>query len=433
MILFSEMFVSELIGKPVIDCFEEHIGKVKDVLVTFGNPGEKRKPSDSFPKVSGLLVDMSDTPKDKVFFISDIDLVGRQLVSLKCAKERLACCELRADDILLCRDFLDKQIVDIQGARVVRVNDIKMAKVDSEIRLIAADIGLTGIYRRLGLEPVIKGLFQLFRRKYLPSLIGWNYLELVRNEKLKGGELTIPHKRVDEMHPADIASIISDVRSRDRTAIFADLSDKTAAEALHELSPKIQAYLLTTIETKKAMNVLERMPADEAADVLGDIPDEKEEEFLRLMKKRKAKEIRKLLKHHDETAGGLMTTEIITLPQNQTVEETINILRDTAPSAETIYYLYVVDESKKLVGILSLRALIVSKPSRPISEIMVKDFVTVTPEVNQKKVAEIISKYNLLALPVVNAEGAIQGIVTVDDVIDFILPPLARRKRQMLG
>jgi Mg/Co/Ni transporter MgtE len=175
------------------------------------------------------------------------------------------------------------------------------------------------------------------------------------------------------------------------------------------------------------------MPVDEAADVIGDLPEESAEGFLRLMRTKKADEIRKLLKHHDETAGGLMTTEFITFPQNLTVEEIINKLRDQAPDAETIYYLYVVDEGQRLVGALSLRRLIVAKPGTVLSEIMIKDLITVKPDANQKSVADVISKYNLLAVPVVGPEGKLLGIVTVDDVMDFILPPIARRKRQMLG
>jgi magnesium transporter len=423
MILFSEMFVSELENKPVIDCFEDMIGHVKDILVSF---------EQEFPKITGLLVEPMSGSKNRIILIGDIDLVGRQFVSTKTVKIRIPYTDLRSDDVLLCRDVLDKQIVDTQGARVVRVNDISLAKVDNDIRLIAVDVGMSGIVRRLGWTALASLLLSVFRKKLQTSLIGWNYVQFLR-EKQTPGKLTIPHKRVEELHPSDIASIISGVHSKDRTEIFADLPEKTAAEALHELSPKIQAYLLTTIDTKKALKILEKMPVDEAADVLGDISDEKENELLRLMKKRKANEIKKLLKHHDETAGGLMTSEIITMPQGLTVEQTIDRLRETAPSAETIYYLYVVDDDKKLVGILTLRRLIVSKPSTPIIDIMIKDLITVTPEDNQKHVADVISKYNLLAVPVIDKEGKIQGIVTVDDVIDFILPTIARRKRQMLG
>jgi len=423
MVLFSEMFVSELIDKPVIDRFEERIGRVADILVTFEL---------TFPKVFGLLIEFDGAIGRKIVLIGEIDLVGKQFVSTKTVKERVTSCQLNANDVLLCRDVLDKQIVDTRGARVVRVNDIKLAKVEEEIRLIAVDVGFSGLLRRLGLDGFVSRVLSLFRKKLEPSLIGWNYVEFLKKDVRKGS-LTIPHKRVEELHPADIASIISDVRSNVRMEIFAGLPDKTAAEALHELAPKIQAFLLTTVDTKKALGILNRMPVDEAADVLGDIPQEKSEELLRLMKEKKAGEIVKLLKHHDETAGGLMTTELITLPQNLTVEEAILKLREIAPSAETIYYLYLVNEEGRFVGVVTLRKLIVSKPNTILSEIMIKDLIKVPPEANQRHVADVISKYNLLAVPVVSSEGKILGIVTVDDVMDFILPPIARRKRQMLG
>jgi CBS domain-containing protein len=422
MVLFSEMFVSELIGDPVIDRFEDRVGVVKDILVSTGH---------AFPKVSGLLVELEGGQK-KVILTGDIDMAGKQFVSTKAVKERIPFCQPMQEDILLARDILDKQIVDIKGARVVRVNDIKLAKAEEEIRLIAVDIGMFGILRRLGIERFIAPVMSFLRLKMTQPLIGWNFVEFLKTDAT-GSKLTIPHKRVEELHPSDIANIISDARSNEKTEIFASLPDKTAAEALHELAPKIQAFLLTTVDTKKALGILNRMPADEAADVLGDLPEEKAEALIRLIKSKKADEIIKLLRHSDETAGGLMTTEFIALPQNLTVAETIDRLRSQAPDAETIYYLYVVNEDQRLVGALSLRRLIVSRPETPISEIMIKDLITVPADANQKHVADVISKYNLLAAPVVSPEGKLLGIVTVDDVIDFILPPISKRKRQMLG
>ncbi len=423
MVLFSEMFVSEVIGKPVIDRFEERIGKVKDILVATGH---------AFPEVCGLLVELEGSGSRRVILIGDIDMVGRQFVSTKTVRERVPFGQLMQNDILLCRDILDKQIVDIKGARVVRVNDIKLAKAEEEIRLIAVDIGTFGILRRLGLEKFVLSALNFFRIKASQSLIGWNFVEFLKADA-SGSKLTIPHKRVEELHPSDIASIISDLHSSEKTEIFASLPDKTAAEALHELAPKIQAFLLTTVDTKKALSILNKMPVDEAADVIGDLPEEKAEGLLRLIRTKKAVEIMKLLKHHDETAGGLMTTEFISFPQDLTVEETINRLRSQAPDAETIYYLYVINEEQRLTGALSLRKLIVSKAGTLLSEIMIKDLITVPADANQKHVADIISKYNLLAVPVVGPEGKLLGIVTVDDVMDFILPPISKRKRQMLG
>jgi CBS domain-containing protein/sporulation protein YlmC with PRC-barrel domain len=422
MVLFSEMFFSEIDNVPVIDRFEKHVGRVKDVLLVLG---------EQFPRVSGVLVKV-DGGKEKVLTIGEIDLIGPQFVATRSTRDRIVFSSIRPDDILLKKNILDQQVVDTNGARVLRVNDLKLAKVGPDVRLIAADVGMRGMLRRLNIEWLFDLLFGLFGKKVPDKLIGWNYVELLEADLAKG-QIKIPHKRVEELHPSDIANIISRVHTDERRAIFASLSDKTAAEALHELEPKIQAMLLMTIDTKKALNILNRMPVDEAADVLGDLPEEKTEELLRLMGVRKSVAIRKLLKHPETTAGGLMTSEFITFPQELTAEAVINKLREIAPEAETIYYLYVVDPAGKLTGILSLRRLIVAAPSAVISDIMVKNIISVPAEINQRQVAEIISKYNLLAVPVVDSDGRVLGIVTVDDVMDFILPPISRRKRQMLG
>jgi CBS domain-containing protein/rRNA processing protein Gar1 len=414
------MFVSELIGDPVVDRVQENIGHVKDIIITLG---------EVFPKVTALLIALSGEKKeDKVLLIGEIDLIGKQFVTTRATKDRVPLTSLREGEVLLMRDVIDQQIVDLEGARVIRVNDLKLAKVDQDVRLIAADVGLRGMLRRLGLERPVGWFLGLLRIRMPEQLIGWDHVQ-----NLSGGKIAIPSKTITDLHPADVAQIISQVQTEKRTEIFSALSEKTAAEALHELEPMIGAVLISTLDTKKALGILEKMPVDEVADIIGDLPVEKAEELLRLMRVRKAAEIRKLLKHRDETAGGLMTTEFITISQNLTVEQVIAKLREMAPDAETIYYLYVVDEAERLVGVLSLRSLIVSPPEKLISETMIKEPIAVFPEMNQKEVAGVISKYNLLAVPVVDNENKMLGIITVDDVMDLILPPVSRRKRQMLG
>lgn len=422
MILFSEMFLSELIGKPVVDRLEEPIGNVVDIITLF---------NEAFPRVTGFLVDTIDKGK-AVILMGQIDLVGKKFIVTATIKDRIPFSSIRQEDVLLGRDVLDKQIVDTGGARVVRVNDIKIAKMGDSVRIIAVDVGARGMLRRLGIEWFLNIVEKIMRKRIPVSLIGLNHVEFLKTEAHRG-RIVIPHKRIEELHPSDIASIISEVHSDEKTAIFASLSDKAAAESLHELEPKIQAYLLSTIDTKKALNILERMPPDEAADVIGDVPEGKASELLRLMRPKKANEVKQLLKHKDETAGGLMTTEKISFPQDITAEEAIHKLRELAPNTETVYYLYIVDGDGRLVGVVTLRNLIIASPQAKLAEIMVKEVITVEPEMNQKQVAEVISKYNLLAVPVVDKDKKFLGIVTVDDVVDFIIPPLSRRKRQMLG
>lgn len=414
------MFASELIGDPVVDRVQENIGRVKDIIITLG---------EVFPRVTGLLITTAGEKKEKkVLLIGEIDLIGRQFVSTRATKDRVALTSLRQDEVLLLRDVIDQQVVDLDGARVIRVNDLKLAKVDQDVRLIAADVGLRGMLRRIGLEGGVVWIAGLLRRQIPERLIGWDHVQ-----NLSGGKVCIPTKTIADLHPADVAQVISQVQADKKAEIFSALSDKTAAEALHELEPVVGAVLISALDTKKALGVLEKMPVDEAADIIGDLPAEKAEELLRLTRPRKAGEIKKLLKHRDETAGGLMTTEFISLPRTMTVEQVIARLRETAPDAETIYYIYVVDELERLVGVLSLRSLIVASPQKVIGEIMKNDPISLSPEMNQREVADAISKYNLLAVPVVDSEKKILGIITVDDVMDLILPPVSRRKRQMLG
>ena len=414
------MFASELIGDPVVDCLEQNVGKIKDIIVTLGEP---------FPKVIGLLVALSDGKREaKVLLIGEIDLIGKQFVSTHPAKDRIVWTTIREGDVLLMRDVVDRQVVDLEGARVIRVNDLKLAKVEQDVRLIGADVGLRGMLRRLSLEKTISWFLDLLGKKIPEQLIGWDHVQ-----DLSGGKISIPSKTITDLHPADVAQIISQVRPDEKTFIFSTLSNNTAAEALHELEPMLAAVLIAKLDTKKALGILEKMPADEVADILGDLPSEKSQQLLSLMRVRKATQIRKLLQHRDETAGGLMTTEFIALPQNLTAEQVISRLREIEPDAETIYYLYVVDEAGHLAGVLSLRRLITSPPDKLISEIMIKENITVSPEMTHREVANFISKYNLLAVPVVDQDKKILGIVTVDDVMDFILPPISRRKRRMLG
>ncbi|MBU1026267.1 MAG: CBS domain-containing protein [Candidatus Margulisbacteria bacterium] len=424
MVLFSEMFISDLKKVPVVDRLQEPVGEVRDFILTVG---------DVFPKITGLLVKVYGCKNGcQVILMAEIDLIGKQFVATRTVKDRIVYTKLRHDELLLRRDLLDKQIVDTEGARVIRVNDLKLAKVDQDVRLIAADVGFRGLLRRLRVLPLFTFIFNIFGKKVPDILIGWDHVEQLKTGRTRG-MITVPKKHLSEMHPADIANVISQVHSEEKTAIFTSLSEKTAAESLHELEPKIQALLLMTVDTKKAMGVISKMPLDEVADVLGDLPQERAEEFIRLMKPKRAAEVRKLMSHPEETAGGLMTTEYIAVLPNMTIQQTIDHIRQMAPNAETIYYIYIKEESDKLVGVLTVRELIVSAPETIISQIMEKDLITVEPEMDQKNVAEVISKYNLLAVPVIDKENKILGIVTVDDVIDFILPPVSRRIRHMLG
>lgn len=415
---FGELFVSEIIKKPILDPKGEELGKVKDLIVVKGDP---------LPKISAIIIER----KKKLFNISwtDLNIFNKRIISANIYAKDLQPYELSEKDLLIVRDILDKQIVDVNGVKVVRVNDVKLEGFKSDAVLIAVDVGMRGILRRLGIERGGEDLLKIFN-KHLPyNLISWNYLQPLE-PKLTKITLTVPRQMVSELHPADIAEIISQVSHKEGATFFKDLDIETAAEALSELQPDVQTAIITGMDAEKAADIIEEMPPDEAADVLSDLPVDKAKEILEHIEKEEAEDIQELLSHEADTAGGLMTNEFIAYPPEITVREAIDRFKKDAEEIEAVYYIYVIDENEKLIGVMSLRDLLLASLDSKLSDIMETRIKTVTPDTDEDEVAEIISKYNLVALPVVDNEGIMLGIVTIDDIIDRILPPAAKRKRR---
>lgn len=416
--LFGELFLSDIIKKPVFDPKGEITGRVKDIVVVKGDP---------LPKVSAVIVERSK----QLFRITweSINLFNKRIISTYLTATLLEPYSISEDDLLAVRDILDKQIVDANGAKVVRANDIKLEGYDDDAVLIAVDVGMRGILRRLGVEKGSEGFFKLFQTRMPYNLISWNYIQPLK-PKLQAITLTVPRQMVSELHPADIADIISKVSREEGTHLFKDLDIETAAEALSELKPEMQADIINAMDAEKAADIIEEMPPDEAADVLSDLPAEKAKEILEHIEKEDAEDIQELLGHEGDTAGGLMTNEFIAYSPDTTVREAIERFKKDVEEIETVYYIYVLDGQEKLIGVASLQELLVAEPYTRLSEIMETKLKTVTPDVDEMVAAEIISKYNLVALPVVDIEGILLGIVTIDDIIDRILPPAAKRKRR---
>ena len=416
----GEIFVSEVYRKPVLDQTGEEIGRLKDILVGLGEP---------FPAVTSVVISAG---KDTYLVPWDmINLFNRRVISVNARRDVLKPAEVASSDILICRDLLDKQIVDINGAKLVRVNDLELGDVKGKLCLVAADIGLRGLLRRLGVEKRGEKFLALFKYKLQRKLISWTYVQTIE-PKLTRLTLTVSRQKVSSLHPADLAEITSEVSQKERTAIFGSLDVDTAAEALHELEPRVQADIIDDMSKERASDILERMPPDEVADVLGDLPEAKAQELINLMEKEEAEDVQELMEHEDNTAGGLMTTEFLAFPPDMTVEEAIKELRLEAPNVETIYYLYIVDQNEHVNGVVSLKNLILAMPQALLGDIMLTPVKTLPLDAEQKDVAEFVSKYNLLAAPVVDENAVIRGIVTVDDVVDFLLPTASRKKRRKI-
>lgn len=415
---FGEVFSSEIIKKPVLDPKGEDLGRVMDLVIVKGDP---------LPKVSALILER----KKKLFNLpwTALNIFNKKIISSKVYKDSLQPYELSEDDLLIVRDIFDKQIVDANGAKVVRVNDIKLEGYNSDAVLIAVDVGMRGIMRRLGIERGSGEFLGLFNTNLPYNLISWNYIQPLR-PKLNAITLTVPRQMLSDLHPADIADIISQVSREEGAHLFRDLDLETAAEALSELKPEMQADIITAMDTETAADIIEEMPPDDAADILSDLPTEKAKELLESIEKEDAEDIQELLGHEEDTAGGLMTNEFIAYSPDMTVKEASERFKVNAKEVETVYYIYVLDKDERLIGVTSLREMLLAEQDCLLADIMETNLKTVSPGDDEMDAAAIISKYNLLALPVVDEKGYMHGIITVDDIIDILLPHEAKRKRR---
>ena len=412
------VFLSEFLGAEVIDVEQRRVGRVRDVTATVVEP---------YPVVTGIVV--SRRRGEVVPWTSVRTFAGRE-VALRAGPESAATVSANDADIWLSRDVLDKQVIDTDGRRVVRVNDLQLVESGGKMLLVGADIGLRGLLRRLGLENLGKSIARLLRRDLPMVLVSWDVVQPLHGESgpADAVHLRISGKRISKLHPADIADIVEELSARERSAIFAQLSDEMAAETLEELEPEDQRSVIENMDAERASEILEEMGPDEAADLLADLSEERAREILDLMETADADDVRELLSFPEDTAGGLMTTEYVVVSVGLTAQECIEALRVLEPEAEHVYYVYVIDDEEHLIGVLSLRDLIVARPETPIAEFIRRNVFTVNLAATRDEVAAMISKYNLMALPVVDAENRLRGIITVDDALESVLPEGVKRR-----
>ena len=410
------LYLSQAIGRPVLDANGEPLGKVDDLIVAVG---------DRYPPVTGLVV---VTDRRRIFLpwsqVARFDEGGARLSGATIDITRFA---QRPDEIGLRTDLLDKQIVDIDGRKVVRVNDLRLDDVDGKLHLVAVDVGASGLLRRLGIEGAYRILARNLRLPTPERYIDWEDVDPVETS-IASIRLRVPHAGLTELHPADLATIIDQLAPRDRAGVLAALDDEAVADAIEEMEPETQVEVLEGLAPERAADILEEMSPDDAADLVADLSDSTRQELLGLMEADEAEELGGLLAFPEDTAGGMMTTEFVAVPADLTAGETIERLRELEPDAETIYYVYVVDEDEKLVGVLSLRDLIVAKPDTVIRDVMIDEPITVRVLDDQDHVAGVIARYNLLAVPVIDDNGHLEGIVTVDDALDAVAPAAGRRR-----
>ena len=409
-------FLSRCIGLPVRDPSGEPLGTIADLIVAIGG---------TYPPVTGLVV---RTDGRRIFIPwSDVDAFDEQGASLRVRTIDIGKFRQRQNEILLKANLLDKQIVDIEGRKVIRVNDVSLDNVDGGLRLVAVDVGAAGLLRRLGAEGPMRRLAQRVGATIPERYIDWEDVDPL-DSTIASVRLRVPHAKLAELHPADLASIIEDLAPRDRVGVLAALDDEALADVVEEMEPETQVDVMEDLTPERAADILEEMSPDDAADLVADLDQATRDEILAHMEKDEADEVQELLGYDEDSAGGLMTTEFIAVEERLTAGGAIDRLRELEPDAETIYYVYVLDDDGKLVGVLSLRDLIVARPDAPVREVMIREPKAVNVNADQDEVAEVVAHYNLLAVPVVDDDGAMMGIVTVDDALDTVIPTAWKKR-----
>src|SRR5256712_3759460 len=407
----SLVALSEVLGAAVRDASGTVRGRVREIAVA---------PQDHPTRIAYLIVKTSDGER-----VVPPDALRSAGASVRAATEMSQWARYTPSDgvLLLKRDLLDQQIIDVHGRKVVRVNDVELEStpINSHLLLniVSVDVGARGAIRRLS-----KGLVPSFTLRALldripPRVIPWEYVDLLETDPARRVKLKIAYEGLAKLHPADIADIVEDLPPAEREAVFETIDEEVAAETLEEIDPDIQVSIVESLDKDRAADIVEEMDPDAAADLLGELPEERSGEILKEMQPEERQEVTQLLEFGEHTAAGRMTTEFLALPAEAVVDDAIEALKVFEGGYEALATIYLTGHGQKLVGAVPLVKNATSSPAIQLSQLS-EAVVSCMPDTPQNDVAALFDKYNLLTLPVVDEHGRLAGIITADDVITML-------------
>jgi magnesium transporter len=418
MTAITTFYLSRVLGVKVYAMDGQFLGKLNDLLIETGADGQfVGEPYR--PKVvsARIIKDGKITSLDFNQFTVD---KSRGHLTITCKDPRILSNEETYDFLLLKENVLDKQIVDLNGRKLVRVNDVRLVSVSDVTYAVAVDVGTEGLLRRIGISKPLKGLFSLFNITIPSKFILWDDVEAVdySNYNIKLGTT---FKKLNTLHPSDLADIIEELGTHSRAHVFNNMDEERAADVLEEMEPKSQVDIIENMPISKAADVLEKMPANEAADILDMLEDERAEQLLMEMETETSEDVRELLEYDDNEVGSLMNTDFLAFTESETVEKVLEVIRTEKPEVEVLYNLFIINDTGKLTASMSLRDLVISEPAMKLSEIMNKKHIYVHDQDRLDSLAEIVSKYNLLSVPVVGNDNELLGMVVIDDIVEDLM------------
>jgi magnesium transporter len=408
--------LSELLGATVYDPSGAATGRVREVALT---PQEDRS------RISSLIVKTESG--NRVLPFASVSAINGGIKAATAAGEWLPVNGTEGL-FLLERDLLDQQVIDVNGRKVVRVNDVDLQvdppkdlnRTNPVLRVLSVDVGARGAIRRLlrGVAP--KAALRALLGKIPPRTIPWNFVDVIETDPARRVKLKISYDGLAKLHPADIADIVEDLAPDERQAVFQTLDQGVAAEALEEVEPKVQKAIVESLDSERAADIVGEMDPDAAADLLGELAEERTEQILINMEPEAQQGVVELLEHREETAAGRMTTDFLGLPDSATVQNAIDSLREFEGGVEVVSTIYLVDSHGTLVGAVPLARIVLAAPSTPMLSLTQEPLVLAHEGVEENEVAELFDKYNLVTLPVVDAHNKLKGVITSDDVISML-------------
>lgn len=414
----DQIALSSILGAPVYEASGALAGHVREVAIS---------PQDDPGHISDLVVKTSSG--DRLLPVKAVSSLERSAVRAPSVRATGAIQDWpplvsSSGMLLLERDLLDQQIIDVSGRKVVRVNDLDISPepMNGSVKLKVGrvDVGLRGAVRRLlkGMAPsrAIEALASRMPERAIP----WEAVNLIETDPARRVHLKLEYEKLAKLHPADIADILEELAPAEREAVFGSLDEEVAADALEEIDPRMQVELMRSIDSDKAADIVEEMEPDAAADLLGDLPQETSEEILEEMEPEEREEVAELLAFKENTAAGRMTTEYIAVPPQASVEDAILKLRAFTGETELINTIYLVNPGGKLAGAVPLVSLVLASPHTKMTTLSPEHVISCTAHASDKDVAEMFDKYNLMSLPIIDDEGRLAGVVTADDVISVL-------------
>jgi magnesium transporter len=409
------LYATELMGAETYDDQGNFVGRVREFFIA---------PADQPNRIARLLLSRGRF-QPLVAKYDQVATVGPGTIRLNCNERALELYQPNEGWLAVRKDLLDQQIIDTQGRKVVRVNDVDLAEQRTngnvELRLTQVDVGLPGAVRRLLQGVVSPSVVRKLQSRLPQRTIRWEFVNLIEPDPLRRVKLRITHEKLEDLHPADLAEIMESLSAAERQGIIASLDEEMAGKVLAELDERLTRQIVEKLDPEKAADILEEMAPDAAAELLSDLPKETSEELLDELPGQEAEDVRELLSFDRSTAGGMMNTEFVFLGETATWEEVLEWMRTQDLNLDSLDSVVLLDSTARFSGIVTIARLLMAAPEQSISELKLEPLLSVTADTDEKEVFELFDKYNLRTLTVVDDGQRPIGTIAVDDVVSRLV------------